>query len=274
MNIGELLEEGRCELEGRSETARLDAQLLLADVLQRDRTWLYTWPDKPVSGNEAERYRELVMRRAAGEPVAHILGTREFWSLKLAVSPATLIPRPDTELLVELALARGPEGPARVLDLGTGTGAIALALAVERPGWHLLAVDSQPDAVVLARDNARRLGIDNIEIRHSDWFDAVTGRFQLIVSNPPYIDPTDPHLDQGDVRHEPPAALVAQRHGLADLETIIAAAPDYLEPGGWLLMEHGADQGEAVRGLFDRAGFRAIATETDLAGLERVTLGR
>ncbi len=274
MNVGELLEEGRRELEGRSDTARLDVQLLLAHVLERDRTWLYTWPDKPVVESDATRYRELLARRAAGEPVAHILGTRDFWTLTLLVSPATLIPRPDTELLVELALARGPSGSARVLDLGTGTGAIALALASERPDWCLVAVDHQPEAVDLARENARRLAIDNIEIRQSDWFESVRGRFDLILSNPPYIDPDDPHLDRGDVRFEPRSALVAQQGGLADLAFIIATAADYLVPGGRLLVEHGADQGEPVRGLFAREGYTDIATATDLAGLERVTRGR
>lgn len=261
------------ELSG--DTARLDVALLLAHVLERERSYLLTWSEVELSTAQQEKFLELVQRRKAGEPVAYLLGSRGFWSLQLQVSPATLIPRPETELLVEHALLLPLPHDARVLDLGTGTGAIALALAVERPDWQVVATDFSAEALALAAQNAQENGVSNVSFRHSDWFrslDEADG-FHLIVSNPPYIDPLDPHLNQGDVRFEPASALVAQDQGYADLAQIIAQAPEYMTDEAWILLEHGFAQGERVRSLLQQRGFVQVQTLTDLNGLERVSLG-
>ncbi len=258
-----------------SESPRRDAEILLGLVTGKARTFILAFGETPLTQAQLAELDALLARRAAGEPVAYLTGVREFWSLPLMVSPATLIPRPDTECVVEQALARLPAEPCRILDLGTGTGAIALALASERPDCRVVAVDKVPDAVELAQRNAQRLRIANIDIRHSDWFSAVQGqRFQLIVSNPPYIDSEDAHLQQGDVRFEPLSALVAQDSGLADIDFLIREARAYLEPGGWLVLEHGWRQGEAVRALFHQAGFIAVETGLDYGGNERLTMGQ
>ncbi|ELY4720664.1 peptide chain release factor N(5)-glutamine methyltransferase [Cronobacter sakazakii] len=257
-----------------SESPRRDAEILLAFVTGRTRTFILAFGETALTDDEHARLDALLARRAAGEPVAYLIGQREFWSLPLEVSPATLIPRPDTECLVEQALARLPATPCRILDLGTGTGAIALALASERPDCHVTALDVIPEAVALAKRNAQRLGIDNVTILQSHWFSALTdARFSLIVSNPPYIDGDDPHLSQGDVRFEPISALVADDAGLADLETLVTEARRFLEDNGWLMLEHGWQQGEAVRELFTRAGYQAVETCRDYGGNERLTLG-
>lgn len=207
--------------------------------------------------------------------MAHLVGEREFWSLPLYVSAATLIPRPDTECLVEQALARLPAAACSVLDLGTGTGAIALALATERPDCAVTAVDVMPDAVALAQRNVERLGVTNVTVLQSSWFSALGDRaYAMIVSNPPYIDEHDPHLAQGDVRFEPLTALVAANAGLADLERIVTTSRKHLLSGGWLLVEHGWTQGEAVRALFTEAGYAAVETCRDYGGNERLTLGQ
>jgi release factor glutamine methyltransferase len=258
-----------------SPSAKLDAELLLAHVLGKPRSFLRTWPEQGVDAATAERFAALLARRRAGEPVAYLLGRQGFWSLELEVAPHTLIPRPDTELLVETALALCPGGPARVLDLGTGTGAIALALACERPAWQVLGVDRVPEAVLLAERNRERLKLGNARFAESIWFSTLGGeRFRLIVGNPPYIAAEDPHLAQGDVRFEPASALVAGRDGLDDIRLIVDEAPAHLEPGGWLLLEHGYDQGDAVRRLFAARGFIAVESRRDLGGHERITLGR
>ncbi|EKA9347657.1 peptide chain release factor N(5)-glutamine methyltransferase [Cronobacter sakazakii] len=257
-----------------SESPRRDAEILLAFVTGRTRTFILAFGETALTDDELTRLDALLARRAAGEPVAYLIGQREFWSLPLEVSPATLIPRPDTECLVEQALARLPATPCRILDLGTGTGAIALALASERPDCHVTALDVIPEAVALAKRNAQRLGIDNVTILQSHWFSALTdARFSLIVSNPPYIDGDDPHLSQGDVRFEPKSALVADNAGLADLETLVTEARRFLEDNGWLMLEHGWQQGEAVRELFTRAGYQGVETCRDYGGNERLTLG-
>ncbi|ELQ5980559.1 peptide chain release factor N(5)-glutamine methyltransferase [Cronobacter sakazakii] len=257
-----------------SESPRRDAEILLAFVTGRTRTVILAFGETALTDDEHARLDALLARRAAGEPVAYLIGQREFWSLPLEVSPATLIPRPDTECLVEQALARLPATPCRILDLGTGTGAIALALASERPDCHVTALDIIPEAVALAKRNAQRLGIDNVTVLQSHWFSALTDvRFSLIVSNPPYIDGDDPHLSQGDVRFEPKSALVADNAGLADLETLVTEARRFLEDNGWLMLEHGWQQGEAVRELFTRAGYQAVETCRDYGGNERLTLG-
>ena len=233
-----------------SDSPRRDAEILLGHVTGRARTWILAFGETTLSADEATTLEALLQRRQRGEPIAHLVGQREFWSLPLFVSPATLIPRPDTECLVEQALARLPAAPCRILDLGTGTGAIALALASERPDCEVTAVDVMPDAVALALRNAAHLDIANVTIRQSDWFTALAGqRFAMIVSNPPYIDAADPHLAEGDVRFEPLTALVAGEQGLADLAQIIREGRQYLLPGGWMLLEHGWTQGEAVRDL-------------------------
>ncbi|MFQ1782691.1 peptide chain release factor N(5)-glutamine methyltransferase [Aeromonas veronii] len=261
------------------ESPRADADVLLCHLLGCRRSYLMTWPERELDAAQQATLQTWLARRLNGEPIAHLVGEREFWSLPLKVSPATLIPRPDTEVLVEQALTRIPQGPCAVLDLGTGTGAIALALKSERPEIDVWAVDRMADAAALARENSAALGLP-IEVRDGSWFEPLgepdrdnTPRFAVIVSNPPYIDGADPHLEQGDVRFEPRSALVADDAGLADIRHIVAHAPAYLLPDGWLLLEHGWDQGEAVRQLLRDGGYREVATVRDYGDNDRVTLG-
>ena len=261
------------------ESPRADADVLLCHLLDCRRSYLMTWPERELDAAQQATLQTWLARRLNGEPIAHLVGEREFWSLPLKVSPATLIPRPDTEVLVEQALTRIPQGPCAVLDLGTGTGAIALALKSERPEIDVWAVDRMADAAALARENSAALGLP-IEVRDGSWFEPLgepdrdnTPRFAVIVSNPPYIDGADPHLEQGDVRFEPRSALVADDAGLADIRHIVAHAPAYLLTDGWLLLEHGWDQGEAVRQLLRDGGYREVATVRDYGDNDRVTLG-
>ncbi|WP_097460822.1 peptide chain release factor N(5)-glutamine methyltransferase [Mangrovitalea sediminis] len=258
-----------------SESARLDAVLLLGRVMGQSRTWLYTWPDAALSETQQAAFQTLVERRAVGEPVAYLLGEREFWSLPLSVNASTLIPRPDTECLVETILVLALPEQARVLDLGTGTGAIALALAFERPEWQVWGVDRSPEAVALAKANSVKLALEHVHFAESDWFSALEPQhFHMIVANPPYIDAQDPHLEQGDVRFEPRSALVAGDAGLADLRDIVHAAPDWLMPGGWIVLEHGWQQAEAVQALLEARGFRRVASQRDYGGNLRLTLAQ
>lgn len=257
------------------ESPRRDAEILLGHVTGKARTYILAFDETELTASQMATLAELLARRANGEPVAHLVGTREFWSLPLFVSPVTLIPRPDTECLVEQALARLPQSPCHILDLGTGTGAVALALASERPDCQLTAVDFIADAVALAQRNADNLGIRNIRILQSDWFSALEGqRFAVIVSNPPYIDEQDEHLAQGDVRFEPKTALVAAENGLADLAHIIRLGRQHLLPGGYMLLEHGWKQGEAVRELFRAAGYQYAETCRDYGDNDRLTLAQ
>ncbi|HCM1951362.1 TPA: peptide chain release factor N(5)-glutamine methyltransferase [Salmonella enterica subsp. salamae serovar 9,46:z4,z24:z39:z42] len=235
-----------------SDSPRRDAEILLEYVTGKGRTYIMAFGETPLTDVQQQQLADLLQRRKQGEPIAYLTGLREFWSLPLFVSPATLIPRPDTECLVEQALARLPVKNCRILDLGTGTGAIALA-----------------------RRNAEHLAIRNVRILQSCWFSALSGQqFDMIVSNPPYIDAQDPHLSEGDVRFEPLSALVADENGMADLTHIIDHARQMLTPGGCLLLEHGWQQGEAVRAVFRRSGYTDVETCRDYGGNERVTCGR
>jgi release factor glutamine methyltransferase len=255
---------------------RIEAEFLIAHVLAKPRSWLYAFSDTTLNAAQQTAFHDALARRLAGEPIAYITGRRGFWSFELQVTPDTLIPRPETELLVELALAcLHPAQNATVLDLGTGSGAVALAIASERPLAQVTAVDYSADALAVAIGNARQLKLANTQFLQGDWFAPVAGqRFELIVSNPPYIETGDAHLQQGDLRFEPSAALAAGADGLADLRQIVAQAPLHLQAGGWLLVEHGYAQGAAVRELFAQASFSEISTERDLENRERVTLGK
>ncbi|WP_166269186.1 peptide chain release factor N(5)-glutamine methyltransferase [Marinobacter caseinilyticus] len=257
-----------------SDSPRLDAELLLARVTGWSRTAFRAWPERALSPVQRTEFEALVAQRAAGQPIAHILGEQGFWSLSLQVNEATLIPRPDTECLVEAALALPLTAQARVMDLGTGTGAIALALASERRHWRVQATDAIPEAVAVARANNQRLGL-SVSVSQSHWFENLPPqRFDLIISNPPYIATEDHHLGCGDVRFEPATALVSGRDGLDDLRIIVNSAPEWLVRGGWLVVEHGFDQAERVRALFVTAGFDAIESRQDYGQQDRLTLGR
>ena len=272
----------RLQLAG-SPSPRVDAEVLMEFATGRSRTWLYTWGDSECPTWEHARFDALIAARAQGQPVAYLTGEREFWGLPLATSPTTLIPRPDTETLVEAALARASTPTGRLLDLGTGTGAIALAFASEKPDWQVVGVDVRPEAVALAADNARTLNITNATFLVSDWFSAFTlsspsasspgSTFEIIVSNPPYIAADDPHLGQGDVRFEPRSALVAEADGMADLLHLITTAQAFLSPGGWLVLEHGYQQAPSVRQALKLAGYQSVESVQDMGGHERVTLG-
>ncbi|SHL72503.1 peptide chain release factor N(5)-glutamine methyltransferase [Rhodanobacter sp. OK091] len=255
---------------------RLDAELLLLHVVKKPRSWLFTHADDVPDMDVQTDYARLLDRRANGEPVAYITGHGGFWSLDLEVTPATLIPRPETELLVELALQRLPDDNAcSVADLGTGSGAIALAIAHERPHAQVVATDASADALAVARRNAQRHAIGNIAFVHGDWLAPLAGRqFELIVSNPPYIETADPHLGQGDLRFEPVSALASGLDGLDDIRRIVHDAPARLHPGGWLLFEHGWNQGEASRALLQEAGYAEVFTAQDLEQRDRVSGGR
>ena len=279
LRLRQLLMDGIDALRSHETNAPLAAEVLLAHVLNRPRAALITHGELPMEPAAAARYRALVARRVAGEPIAYITGQREFWSLPLAVSPAVLIPRPESELLVERALALLPGAPAaapgdvRVADLGTGSGAIALALAFERPGWQLTATDQSEAALTVARANAARLKLGQIEFLAGDWFAPLAGRrFAAIVSNPPYIALGDAAL--AALRHEPMGALSPGPSGLEALRLLIEAAPAHLERGGWLLLEHGSDQADAVAAALVAAGYARVRCHRDLAGRDRVTEGR
>ncbi len=272
--VDELLRAAGEELAPVSETARLDAEMLLARVLTCNRAWLYTWPEYELEEADEQGFRELVAERARGMPVAYLLGEREFLDHRFRVTPDSLIPRPDTELLVEVTLELFTHQQVTVADLGTGCGAVGISLALARPGWRVIITDIEEPVLNLARENARRLAARNVIPQHSDWLDEVDGPLDAVVSNPPYVPESDPHLDAGDVRHEPRAALAAGPDGLDAIRAIIADAPERLAPGGRLVLEHGHDQGEAVRALMEEGGFTDIETRRDLAGQERVTHGR
>ncbi|MEZ8025262.1 peptide chain release factor N(5)-glutamine methyltransferase [Vibrio sp. 1F255] len=264
--------------EGDNTSPSIDAAVLLCHALDKPRSYLLTWPEKHLTSEQESEFNALLKRRLTGEPVAYIIGEREFWSLPLKVSPSTLIPRPDTERLVEVALDKTFGKQGAILDLGTGTGAIALALASEMPNRQVTGIDLRPEAQQLATENAQRLNITNATFLHGSWFEPLSSegvvKFSLIVSNPPYIEKNDPHLSQGDVRFEPITALVTEEKGLADIRYISENARGFLENEGWLAFEHGYDQGLAVREIMQALGYLDVVTEKDYGGNDRVTLGR
>lgn len=275
MRIADGLRRARERLP-ESDSAGLDAELLLCSVLRCDRARLYARPEQGLSQTQAALFNARIQQRAEGRPIAYLLGKKEFWSLELSVSKATLIPRPETELLVERALEILPAGCARaVLDAGAGSGAIAIAIAKERPGSRISAVDNSPAALAMARQNIAAHGLRRIKLILADWLNFKHERpYDLIVSNPPYIAADDPHLKRGDLRFEPRAALMAGQDGLAAIRQLVPGAARHLKPGGWLLLEHGWRQGRAVRALFEAAGFGRVGTLRDHSRLERVTCGQ
>ena len=254
----------------------IEARILLAHVVERDRAWLAAHGDAELTVQQAKAFDALARRRHNGEPVAYLTGRREFYGLDLEITPEVLIPRPETETLVELALMRiGKADATRVLDLGSGSGAVALAIAHLRPAARVLGVDVSPAAIALARRNAERLQIPNTEFIESDWFERVpSSAFEVIVANPPYVAEGDPHLTEGDLRFEPAGALRGGVDGLRAIRAIVAGAGGYLVSPGWLLFEHGYNQAEAVQALLRDAGFADVDSRRDLAGIPRVTFGR
>jgi len=272
-SFAEILNQGQQLLVAVSDSAKLDCKILLAFVLGKEMSYLLTWPEKKLTEAQFQAFLLLFNRRLKGEPIAYIIQQREFWSLPFYVSPATLIPRPDTELLVEHILACHQQSELTCLDLGTGTGAIALALASEQPGWHMDAVDFSHDAVALAQRNAQQLQLAHVNIYQSDWFSTIEqGRkFNIIVSNPPYIDENDQHLSEGDVRFEPLSALVANDNGYSDIKHIAKNAIRFLENHGALYFEHGFEQAHEVRGILKQLGYKDISTFQDYSGNDRVT---
>ncbi len=262
------------ELGLDTHEAKLEAQRLLQTALNVNRAWLLAHENDAIQPNIHAAFEELLKRRLNGEPIAYILGKREFYGLDFIVTPDTLIPRADTETLGDAALKQIPfDKPCKVLDLGTGTGAIAIAISTERPQAQVTATDQSVAALAVAQANAKKLNADNVQFVLSDWFSALAGQtFDVIVSNPPYIAEQDEHLSQGDLRFEPRAALASGKDGLDDIRKIIQAAPEYLNPQGWLMLEHGYDQAEKVAGLMENAGFKSISSIADLSGILRVTL--
>ena len=273
ISIQQLLKDSRLP---NSPTERLDVELLLAAALNKPTSYLHTWPEKLVDQQAFTLFNDYLQKRLQGEPIAYILGKQGFWSLDLQVGKQTLIPRPDTELLVEICLNHtSVDKELRILDLGTGTGAIALAVARERPLSHIVGGDFIAEAIQLAEKNRTKLKLTNVEFIQSDWFSHLTNqRFNIIVSNPPYIASDDPHLVEGDVRFEPKTALISGKDGLDDIRKIIQQAPDYLLENGWLFFEHGYQQAKTVQELLTERGFINISTFYDLGGNERVTGGQ
>lgn len=260
--------------EAARDIPRRDAEILLAAEWQRSRAMLLAYPDSVVPQAVAAQFTKNCARRAAGEPVAYLLGQREFWSMKFEVTPAVLVPRPDTELLVERVLARVPAPQAAVVDLGTGSGCIAIALASERCGWTITGTDDSADSLAVARRNGERLVNGRVHWLQGDWFAPLAGlRFDALVSNPPYIAADDPVLAGDGLKYEPPGALTPGGDGLTALATLINGAPAHLKPGGWLLLEHGATQAGTLRAALVARGFTHVTSHRDLAGHERVTEG-
>ena len=277
MKISAALKRAYEQLGTSSDSARIDAETLLSHSLNKPRSYLYTWPEQELKPEQYLSFEALLTRRRQGEPIAYILGRKEFWSLEIAVSPDTLIPRPETELLVELALAQLPIDKAcQALDLGTGSGAIAIAIAKERPNCQVLATDNSPAALAIATKNRDTHQLNNLHISQSGWFENIKqdGQFDIILSNPPYIAPNDPHLEQGDLRFEPPQALSTQEQGLADLYQIAEQASNYLKPQGWLMMEHGYDQSMALTEKLHALAFIQVKDHNDFNNQPRIICAR
>lgn len=275
--LAEVTRQSSQLLETASQSARLDAELLIAHVLNIPRSRFISHPEQTLDNHQLNSIRDLVQRRAAGEPIAYLLGHKHFWDLELKVTADVLIPRPDTELLVETALTLfAEEDDIQVLDLGTGSGAIAIAIAKARPRWHVCASDASKAALSVAIENAEHYLLHNISLLQSHWFEklVVDKRYHLIVSNPPYVPEHDPHLQQGDVRFEPQQALVSGNDGLDDIRYLIAESKNHLLADGWLMLEHGYDQGDRVQQLFVENGYMDVQQRKDLGGHIRVTFGR
>ena len=261
--------------DGLYDSAAIDSKVLLAACLQREVVYLHTWPEKLLDELQVKNFQNFITQRTLGHPVAHIIGYRDFWSLRLKVSSATLIPRPETELLVEIVLNLNLLPHSKVLDLGTGTGAIALSLATEHPSWSITGVDKSTEAIVLAKENAITHKLEGVNFIHSDWFSAVVeGQFDVIVTNPPYIEDNNHYLQQGDVRFEPISALTSGLDGLDDIRLIVSQSKQHLTDTGWLVIEHGYQQSSQVKDVLRAHGFNQIRSELDLNGLPRVTIGQ
>lgn len=261
--------------DGQTDSSGIDSKILLAASLECEHTYLHTWPDRQLSDTQQIRFEQYIQRRCTGAPVAYIIGYRDFWSLTLKVSPATLIPRADTECLVEHALALSLKPNAKVLDLGTGTGAIALACASEKPSWHIIGVDKNHEAVQLAKQNAQLNQLSHVKFMQSDWFSSLPPqRFNLIVTNPPYVEYNSHYLSLGDVRFEPASALTSGTDGLDDIKHIAAHAKSYLANGAWLVIEHGYQQGEDVARILESNGYHSVLTKSDMNNLPRITLAQ
>lgn len=275
MDINHLITTTSNKLDN-SSSARLDAEVLLSHILKVDRSYLYSHPEKTISDNEKDQFLTLIEKRIQGMPVAHLTGNKEFWSLQLQVTSDTLIPRPETEILVEKILEQIPANVSwEIADLGTGSGAIALAIAKEKPSCSVIATDISEGALDVAKHNAQQLNIHNTQFIAGNWFGPLKGKlFHVIVSNPPYIAEGDPHLKQGDVKFEPRSALIAGNDGLEYIRLITREAHQYLQPKGMLVFEHGYEQGQAVRALFSEHNYINVRTLCDLAGLDRITLGK
>ncbi len=275
-SIRNALNHGTASLGTHHEGVIFESELLLAHVLEKSRTYLHTWPERALTHAQHAAFNQLIERRVKGEPCAYIIGEREFWSLTLEVTPDTLIPRPETERLVELALERIPlTEPINIADLGTGSGAIALALACERPHCHIIATDFSADALTVAERNRKKYALENVSFRQGDWLTPLNElTFQLIAANPPYIREDDSHLNQGDLPFEPRSALVAADHGLDDIRCIIANSRERLAANGWLLIEHGYDQADDVTQLFTQHGYHNITAHHDLSRQPRVVCGQ
>jgi release factor glutamine methyltransferase len=275
MDLSSLIKQATQTLSELSDTAKLDAEVLLCHVLKKDRSYLISWPEKEIEQTQLKQFQLLIEQRHQGHPVAHLVQQKEFWSLNLMVSPDTLIPRPETELIVEQVLNNYAESTTlSLLDLGTGSGAIALAIASEKPQWNITATDQSLKALQVAEKNAQKLKLNNIEFKSGNWFEAIDNqRFDIIVSNPPYIPESDPHLSQGDVRFEPETALASGSDGLNDIRLITEQAQQYLKPGGMLIVEHGYDQKQSVEKIFEQNSFKSILQAQDLAGQPRTTSG-
>jgi release factor glutamine methyltransferase len=274
--ISQALTQARHQLQTSSPSPASDASILLCHVLDCSSSHLIAWPDKQLSDDQSQRYNALIEERRKGKPVAYITGEKEFWSLLLKVTPAVLIPRPETEILVEFALEALKDNPkAEIADLGTGSGAIACALASEQPGWHITATDTSAEALAIARQNAETHQLHNIDFVQGHWFEALQREdYDMVISNPPYVAAEDPHLGQGDVRFEPDDALSAGIQGMDDIEAIAREAADHLVAGGWLAVEHGYDQQQLVHDCFARNGFVDITQQADLSGTPRITAAR